>query len=151
MKKILAAVTLTLGILAIAPPALAVTWYSQGSPLRVYESGVTQGTAFGDFKNNNGVSARSYSQQMDAKPGGQGVYVETSFYYMRECSDGAVEYCYDAKKSTTNTTVAYYVSDYTATYLEPSGTAARGQMKICENHNLAPDPCSATVVRSFSY
>jgi len=151
VKKILAAVALTLGILAIAPPALAVTWYSASDPLRVYEDGVTQGVAYGDFKNNNGVSARSYSHQKDAKPGGSGIYVETSFYYMRECSDGATEYCYEAKKSTTNTTDGYFVADYTATYLEPSGTAARGKMKICENHNLAWDPCSATVIRSFGY
>jgi len=151
-RRLLGLIAIVAATFVAAPPVMAVTWYSSSSPLKVYQDGVAQGYAYGDFKNNSGVSARSYSWQKDAKPGGSGIYVETSFYFYQGCGDPeSTQWCYSAKKSTENTTSGSWISDYTARYLSSEGSQARGKMKICENHNLAPDPCSAEVIRSFSY
>ncbi|MFL6159664.1 MAG: hypothetical protein ACJ72D_26560 [Marmoricola sp.] len=149
-KRLIGVLAVVLGCVALAQPALAVTWFSSSAPLKVYQDGITQGSAYGDFKNNSGVSARSYSWQKDAKPGGDGIYVETAFYFWDSC-DTSASYCYSDTKSTTNTTSGAWVADYTAKYLQAGATSARGKMKICENHSWAKDPCSATVIRSFSY
>lgn len=151
-RRLLGLLALVAAICLAAQPAMAITWYSNTSPLKVYEDGVAQGYAYGDFKNYNGVSARSYSWQKDVKPGGSGIYVETNFYFYKPCgSEEAASWCDQGEKSTENTTSSSWIKDYTAVYLAATGSTARGQMKICENHSWAPDPCSATVTRSFSY
>ena len=131
---------------------MAITWFSQSSPLKVYEDGKVQGRAYGNFTNYNGVSARQYSHQQDAKPGGDGIYVETSFRFYEPCGDGSkTEWCFVGKKQTTNTTSGAWKSYYTAKYLSGDSEKARAETKICENHGFWFDPCSATVTRTFTY
>ncbi|MBO9524022.1 MAG: hypothetical protein J7518_21000 [Nocardioidaceae bacterium] len=151
-KRLLGLLALVVASVLVAPPVMAATWYSASSPLKVYDNQVAQGYAYGDFKNNSDVSARSYSWQKDPRPGGSGIYVETSFYFYEPCGTGAgTEWCYSAKKSTENTTSGSWIADYTARYLSSAGSQARGTMKVCENHSWASDPCSAKVTKSFSY
>lgn len=152
LRRAVAPLFIVVAVLAAAQPAMAVTWYSASSPLKVYEDGVVQGRAYGDFVNHNGVSARQYSKQKDAKPGGDGIYVETAFRFYEPCGDGSkTEWCFFDKKQTTNTTSGSWVSDYTAKYLSVHSEKARAETKLCENHGLWWDPCSATVIRTFSY
>lgn len=151
-RRLLGLLGLIVASMLIAPPVMAVTWSSSSSPLKVYDNNVAQGYAYGDFKNYNGISARSYSWQKDPRPGGSGIYVETEFRFYEPCGDGTkVEWCYSAKKQTDNTTSGSWIADYTARYLRSGASQARGTMKVCENHSWASDPCSVNVTRSFSY
>lgn len=152
LRRALAPLLIAVAVLAAAQPALAVSWYSQSSPLKVYEDGAVQGMAYGNFINYQGVSARQTSNQKDAKPGGSGVYVETTFRFYEPCGDGATtEWCFYDSKQTPNTTSSNWIYDYTAKYLSGESEKARAQTKVCENHSWAHDPCSATVIRTFTY
>lgn len=159
IRKTLIAIAVVTGSLLLAQPALAVTWYSTSSPLKVYDGGRVQGLAYGNFTNYNGVSARSYSWQKDSRPGGSGIYVETKFWWYGPDSDctqqalqhGAVCWYDSGKKSTANTISGSWIAAYSARYLVFSADRARGDIKVCENHSWAHDPCSAHVLRTFSY
>ena len=158
LRKLVPAAALITANLLLVPPAMAVYWYTREAPLRVVQDGVTQGRAYGNFSNDNGVRARSYSFQQDARPGGDGVYVETNFmFYSRDTACGGdssgVNTCWhsEGKHQTKNTTSGSWITGVTNENLVWDGEAARGDIKICENHGWAPDPCSSHVLRSFSY
>lgn len=151
LRRALAPLLIAVAVLGAAQPALAVTWFSASSPLKVYEDDRPQGYAYGNFINYNGVSARQTSRQRDAKPGGQGIYVESSFYFYGPCQQNEVKWCLRGAKQTENTTSGSWIADYTAKYLDSGASQARASTKICENHNNWWDPCSVYVTRSFSY
>ena len=152
LRRALAPLLIAVAVLAAAQPAMAVTWYSSSAPLKVTQDGVAQGLAYGNFVNNNGVSAQQRSQQKDPRAGGDNIYVETSFYFYEPCGDGSsTEWCYYDYKQTDRTSYGYWYSDYTAKYLSGNSEKARAQTKVCEDHNWAKDPCSANVIRTFSY
>lgn len=152
LTSTLAAGALTIGLLGVTDSAMAVAWYSQSHPVRAVEDGVTQGGAYGNFYNSNGSYARSVSHRRDYRPGGDGVYVETGFaFYYKSSVDKEPGWNTTYTDQTGRTTSGRWATEDPARALRADSAQARGAMKVCEDQNLSPDPCSATVIRSFSY
>ncbi len=156
VRSLLAAIILGVMSVAVAAPALAVAWKSSTDPLYVYEDGVKQGKAYGNFYNNS-TSAMSTSYQYDMKPGGNNVRVETDFYFWRyspgSCGSTGQTTCYvwDISKQTVESNTATWVKDSRARNLRADSDKARGAINICEIQSWSNDPCSAHVLPSFSY
>jgi hypothetical protein len=146
----------SLGLLAVAQPAMAVAWGSSSSPLTAYHdsasSGQKQAQAYGDFYNQSGAYARNSSKQKDSKPGGDKVYVETffQFYYVGPGSSTPGWHTKTGQQ-TDRTSSGSWTSDYKRTTLHSSSDRARGQIHVCEDQNLAPDDCSVFAYTTFSY
>lgn len=146
----------SLGLVAVAQPAMAVAWGSSSSPLTAYHesasSGQKQAQAYGNFYNQGGSYARNSSQQKDSKPGGDSVYVETrfQFYYQSAGQSGPV-WNNRHNGQTGRTSSGSWTSDYTRTTLYGTADKARGQIHVCEDQNLAPDDCSVWAYTTFSY
>jgi hypothetical protein len=142
-------------VLMVAQPALAATWYSSSSPLKVTESGSTQGAAYGDFYNSNGTYAKSASTRKDYKKGGDGIYVDTKWYFLETSCDSlnhcSSEYVGYGHNETGRTTSGKWVDETEQKGLRAGASAARGGMHVCEDQSFSGDPCSATVIKTFTY
>lgn len=149
------AIGLSLLSVSLSAPAYAVLWKSAEDPLYVYEDGVKQGKAYGNFYNDGSVSAMSTSWQYDMKPGGNNVRVETDFYFWEEkCgTPGNYVFCYnfDVSKQTDETNTASWFKDSRARNLHAEADKVRGAINICEIQAFHNDPCSAHAYPTFSY
>ncbi|MET0820954.1 MAG: hypothetical protein ABWY58_08305 [Aeromicrobium sp.] len=146
----------SLGLVAVAQPAMAVAWGSSSSPLTAYHksasSGQKQGQAYGDFYNQGGSYARNSSYQKDSKPGGDSVYVETNFqFYYVGTAQTTPSWINRKSLETGRTNSGSWKPDYTRTNLYGGAEKARGQIHVCEDQNLAPDDCSVWAYTTFSY
>lgn len=146
----------SLGLVAVAQPAMAVAWGSSSSPLTAYHkshsSGQKQAQAYGNFYNQSGSYARNSSQQKDSKPGGDSVYVETDFqFYYTGPGQSSPAWNTRSSQQTNRTTSGSWKSDYTRTTLYGSADKARGATHVCEDQNLAPDDCSVFAYTTFAY
>ena len=139
--------------LAAAVPAAGVTWGSASNPVFGYENGVKFGKMFGNFYNDNSVSAMSTTYQYDLQPGGNNVRVETDFAFFRVCETHhtAASWCFDISKQTVETNSASWVKDSRARNLRRDSNSARGAINICEIRSFANDPCSAHAIPKFDY
>lgn len=137
---------------ATASPASAVWWKSQSDPLFAYENGKPQTAGYGNFYNDGSVSAMSTSWQKDLKPGGDGVAVETAFWfheYNTPC--GCVTWDHDTTKQTTTTFEDRWIKLARARNLHSGADAVRGVMRVHEVHNNDFDPISSPATISFDY
>lgn len=146
----------SLGLVAVAQPAMAVAWGSSSSPLTAYHksasSGQKQAQAYGDFYNQGGSYARNSSKQKDSKPGGDSVYVETRFqFYFQGAGQASATWNTNKNDQTGRTSSGSWKSDYTRTTLYGTADKARGQIHVCEDQNLAPDDCSVWAYTTFAY
>src|SRR5688572_3526215 len=96
--------------LAAAPSAAAGSWYSSSSPLKVYESGVSQGQAYGNMYDEKGSYTRNDSYQYDVRSGGDPVYVRTQWKYTWSLLNGL--WVNDDLRSTIRTSEAKWVASY---------------------------------------
>lgn len=156
MKNWISRGIVTLGLAVagagLAQPALAVNWASSGSPLIAYQNGAPQGAAYGNFYNKNYVWAASQTYRRDLKPGGDGVFVHTTFRYAtRACQTCNVEYNYGDYARTKNTTSSAWQSALDTNQLHSKSNSARGVIHVCEDHSWAKDSCSPDAVPTFSY
>jgi hypothetical protein len=134
----------------VALPAAALTWYSAASPLTAYEGTVAQAQAYGNFYNYNSTYARSNSTQRDNRPGGDSIYVETTWYFLVQ--QGSLNlWTYDNKHQTARTSSSTWSAKYTQDPLRIPHSQVRGAIVVCEDQFLSGDPCSATVIKTFSY
>lgn len=147
----LLAATAASAVLLTASPALAASWGS----LTVYEDGVAQGRAYGNFYNNNRTVAQSTSHFIDLRPGGNTVRVETDFYWFgRDSSCGdAVSACWwqDVSKQSQESNSGQWEYHTVARPLSAGDSRARGAIDICEIQSWSNDPCSHHAVVSFAY
>ena len=139
---------LTAGIsVGVAASASAVNWYSSSAPLNVYESGAIQGQAYGNYFNYQNTWASSQSTRRDNKPGGDGIFVHTDYYF----NWGGTGYTYWADSRTNNTTSGSWLTATYSTDLPATAHSSRGKIHVCEDHSFAGDPCSADTYPTFSY
>ena len=146
----------SLGLVAVAQPAMAVAWASSSSPLTAYHkskpSGQKQAQAYGNFYNQGASYARNSSSQKDSRPGGDSIYVETNFqFYYVGAGQTSASWLDRSSKQTTRTNSGSWKPDYTRTTLYGGAEKARGQIHVCEDQNLAPDDCSVWAYTTFSY
>ena len=156
MKNWISRGILTLGLAvagaSLAQPALAVNWASSSSPLKAYQNGVAQGAAYGNFYNKSYVWAASLSIRRDLQPGGDGVFVHTTYRYAtRSCHQCNIEYTKQSHDRTNNTTSSAWQSATYTDRLNPSSNSARGVIHVCEDHSWAADSCSVNALPTFSY
>lgn len=145
-KNVLVAAVAFLAAIAFAGPAQAVSWASSSSPLIAYEDSVGQAKAYGNFYNNQNVYAKNSSHQYDMKPGGNGVFVNTTFKFI-----GGGQVWHKDEHSTSATTSASWIQDSTSEPLQGCCDRAEGHSKVCERQNNSFDPCSIQAFPSFSY
>jgi len=152
IKRAAVAAALTLGLIGVAEAAMAETWYSQSSPLKAYEDDKVQGAAYGNFYNYNGSYARNSSTRKDYKAGGDGIFVNSNFYFYYQSNvDKSPQWNSVKNKQTDRTTSGNWVNDFDQQALRGDSEKARVQAKVCEDQSWSGDPCSTTVIRSFSY
>ena len=152
IKRTAVVAAATVGLLLTANSAMAVAWFSQSAPLRVYEDGgVTQGAGYGNFYNANGVYARNATTRKDFKPGGDGIFVDTKFYWYQNAAGEGWGYYQYGSDQTERTTSGKWANENSQKALVADATQARGHIKVCEDHSWSWDPCSSTVLRTFSY
>ncbi len=139
-------------VLLASETATAVTWYSREGPLRVVAGGTTLGAAYGNFYNYAGSHARNAVVWRDVRPGGDGVFVDNKFYFWYT-PVGGTSPTFNAGRSlqTPRTTSSAWRFTNVQTLLHSRGTQARVLAKVCEDRAWRPDPCSSTVIRTFSY
>lgn len=151
---IVATITMGLVFSVNATSAMALTWYSSSSPLTVRDDGKPQGYAYGNFYNDNGSYAASKAWRKDARPGGDGVYVQTDFYsweWRRNLDVMKYEWVYRGKKQTSRHKKRVYAAQTVKRALSERSDRARGVMKICEDQSWSRDPCSVKTIRTFDY
>lgn len=146
----------SLGLVAVAQPAMAVAWASSSSPLTAHHksksSGQKQAQAYGNFYNQGGSYARNSSHQKDSRPGGDSVYVETNFqFYYIGAAQSSPSWLTRTSKETNRTNSGAWKPDYTRTTLYSGAEKARGQIHVCEDQNMAPDDCSVWAYTTFAY
>jgi hypothetical protein len=135
--------------LVVAQPAAAGSWYSSGSPLRVYESNIAQGQAYGNMRNENGSYTRNDSYQYDVRSGGDPVYVRTQWKYTWSLLNGL--WVNDDVRSTVRTSEAKWVFSYVHDAIRWDRDATRLVAKVCEDQRLSGDPCSVETGQTINY
>lgn len=142
-------------MLVLATSASGVTWFSSGSPLKVYDNGVAQGKAYGNFYNSQNAYAKNKATYADLRPGGDAVRVETDFLYWEyagSCgTQGGTCWVHSASKQTDATTSGSWKTHTRSRALSSSGSRARGNVDICEIQAWSNDPCSAKALPTFDY
>lgn len=130
-------------------------WYSSSSPLKVYDDGVAQGKAYGNFYNSQNTYAKNKATYADLRPGGDAVRVETDFYFYEydgvECGSQGTCFVFSASKQTDPTTSSSWKTHTRARTLSSRGSRARGRIDICEIQAWSNDPCSAKPIPTFAY
>lgn len=151
--------------LALATPtAEALTWNSRSKPLLAHQDSNARNpkilaAGYGNFSNLRSTYARSAVHYQDRRPGGNKVYGETKFLFYSPSSDcggfgGGVSICFHetASRQTGRTNSGRWDGPWSSDVrLAGDGTRARGRMHVCEDQRLAPDDCSAFVVKTFGY
>lgn len=146
MRRFFTAAATLAAFCALSGAAQAVTWYSASNPLTVYQDGVAQGQGYGNFYNENGTHARSNSTQRDNRPGGDGIYIQTDyfFYYDRV-------WHWAIGRQTARTYSSTWVNHYTREPLHSRGEIAKGFMTVLEDNPFGLDPKSDVASRQFNY
>lgn len=132
-----------------SPAASATSWYSASSPLKVYESGVTQGQAYGKFFIENGSYTRNDSYQYDVRPGGDPVYVRTQWKYTWSLLNDL--WINDDVRSTKRTSTAKWEFSYVHDAIRWDRDATRLISKVCEDQTFSGDPCSVETGVTINY
>lgn len=143
----------TLGVLSVGlvmTSASATAWYSQSSPLKVTEDGVTQGAGYGNFSRNASY-AISNSTRRDYKAGGDGIYVQTIYRYWYNPGTGGAQWNNGGSDQTGRTTSGSWVSEKETDALSPDGDRVRGVMDVAEDQSWSPDPRSASAFVTLNY
>jgi hypothetical protein len=139
-----------LAIPAMATAYSLVQWHSTSSPLKVYEDGIEQARAWGNWYNEDHTYARNGARQYDMKPGGNSIYVATKFLFFVE-QFGTTYWWNSGTSETKRTSSASWIYDYDHKELHGHGRYARGEIKICEAQAWSGDPCSTTTRPGFNY
>lgn len=149
MRRVLAMAALTIGLLAVCAPAMAVTWGPNSSSY----NGTKRVTGSGDFYNASNTYARSKMVVQDNRNDGNNVYGRTTFnFYGYRCNPGCeTQWWTDIVKSTpefANTTRTYWLDRG----LYGWGDRARGKTFACAQMGWpVPDSCAAASYPTFSY
>lgn len=149
MRRTLAMAALTIGLLGICAPAMAVSW----GPTSSYYGGTKRVTGWGDFYNSGNTYARSKMVTRDDSNDGNTVYGRTMFnYYGLRCTPTCETRWF---VSTTKSTPEF--SNSTRTYwldrgLYGLGDRARGKVFACAQMGWpVPDSCSPASYPTFNY
>lgn len=151
VKRAAIAAAAAVGFLAIASPAMAIQWGSASDPYYVVEDDVKQGKAYGDYGNFNQQYARSNAWYYDMRPGGEGIYVETSFLFHYSWNGEPAAWNSEHYAETSRTTSAAWKYQYKQKALISIAEKSRGRVRACEDHSWSGDPCSPYGHPTFSY
>jgi hypothetical protein len=151
-RRVAALTALLVASLAIASPSLAVSWGTLTAYHDSASSGQAQAQGRGDYYNSGNTYAKNTSYQLDKKPGGDSVYVETThFFWYAQSGSSAAFNQWGPQDKTTRTSVGEWRKYTVSQELHPSGSRARGRSQVCEDQNNAPDDCSANAYPTFNY
>lgn len=150
MRRLLATTVLTIGLLGIGVPAMAVAWGPTSSSYK----GTRRVTGWGDFYNAGNTYARSKMVTRDDRNDGNAVYgtTEFSFYGYRCVSGECTTRWFSAGVRSTpefsNSTRTYWLDKG----LYGLGDKARGQTFACAQMGWpVPDSCAPASYPSFTY
>ena len=149
MKRLLASTALAVGLLALAVPAMAVSW----GPNSTYYNGTKRATGSGTFSNAGNTYARSVMKVTDNSNDGNNVYGRTTFsFYGYRCNPQCESrWRTDLPKSTpefANATRTYTLDRPLVSWADK----ARGSVFACAQMGWpVPDSCSPASYPSFSY
>ena len=157
---IAAGIALGAGVAQAAPhrPGTPGSYQSWG-PNWVTSDGWNEGVGKGVFGERADATAVGGTQSYFAyRDNGRGVYVSATYYFYgpgptsTTCGSqgGSCWYVKDGDRFP-NWRKQIWGSQYGSTSLIDNADRARGYYKICEDHYLASDPCSATSVLTTSY
>lgn len=147
------------GVAQAAPhrPATPGSYQSWG-PSWVTSGGWNEGAGKGVFGERADATAVGGTQSFIAfRDNGRGVYVTATYYFYgpgpASTTCGSAGSCWYVKDSDrfVNWRKDYWGSQYGSTGLVGNADRARGYYRICEDHYLASDPCSATSILTTSY
>ena len=128
-------------------------WYSQANPLTAVEDGDAQALAYGTAYQKDGY-VKNHTYRKDPRPGGDGVYTQTDYSYLKyegACAcitwDGK-SYSDQSSRSDSGLWRDQYDSDdYTSRNHEGK---VRLYYKVCEDQPWSPDACSRNPYVLFS-
>lgn len=131
--------------------------YQSWGPSWVTSGGWNEGAGKGVFGERVDATAVGGTQSFIAfRDNGRGVYISATYYFYGpgspSCGTPGAS-CWYVKDGDrfTNWRKDYWGSQYGSTSLVGNADRARGYYKICEDHYLASDPCSATSILTTSY
>lgn len=139
--------------LVTAPAALAASqnWYSASSPLTAWENDAKQALAYGTAYTKDGY-LKNHSYYKDPRSGGDSVYTETTYSFKESTPYGEQWGSQTGKDQSARDNSGYWVDQYDKYDYSGRATASWGRVhvKVCEDQNNSPDPCSTKPYFTFA-
>ncbi|MCW2540142.1 MAG: hypothetical protein JWN95_1867 [Frankiales bacterium] len=150
-RRLAVAGAVSAGLLAFAPAANAVAWWSISNPLTATSGGVAKAQAYGQFDNVSYSYARVNNNERDPQPGGNKVFVDNAFQFYAPSASGVMGWNVYSTQQTTRSNSASWLYYPKQTSLSEDSSQARARIHTCEDQSFSPDPCSVNALPSFTY
>jgi hypothetical protein len=147
ITRIVGAASTGLVALVAAQPAFGfaapVNYYSAGSTLKAWQDGVVQAEMYGKFSVENASYLRNDTHVRDPRPGGDKVFERTQYYYwIFSSSAGTKDWVWTGTDQGPKTDSSTWQIQYDHDTFNPEADKGRMRTQVCEDHGIAPDPCS---------